>query len=251
MLGAMITVKGLSFGFPGRALLANVSFDLQAGSVTCLLGGNGSGKTTLFNVLTGFLKPEQGAVHLAGVQLNGLPPYEISRLGLSRTFQDLRLIGKLTVAENVRLALPNQPGEQLGAALLKSARVSKFDQKADQRVQAVLEDYFLTNGAGQLASEISYGQQKLLTLACCAAMDARVVLLDEPVAGISPEYRLKIVEIVRRLKASGKAILLIEHQPDFIESVGDRFLMLADGRITSFDTFAELQAASVATGVLD
>lgn len=241
MLGAMISVKDLSFGFPGRALLDNVSFDLKAGSVTCLLGGNGSGKTTLFNLLSGFLKPEQGSVHLAGVQLDGLPPFQISRLGLSRTFQDLRLIGKLTVAENVRLALPNQPGEQLGAALLRTASVTKFDQKADQQVQALLADYFLTNAAGQLASEISYGQQKLLTLACCAAMDARVVLLDEPVAGISPEYSLKIVEIVRRLKASGKAVLLIEHQADFLEKVGERFFELEAGQLYAFRSLDEVR----------
>lgn len=115
----------------------------------------------------------------------------------------------------------------------------------------LLADFFLAEVADQLASEISYGQQKLLTLACGAAMDARVLLLDEPVAGISPEYRERMAGRLASLRSAGKTILLIEHQPDFLERVGERFLFLEAGRLHSFDTLAALNAAPVAHAALN
>lgn len=246
----MLTIKNLSFGFPGRLLLDDVSFEVQPGAITCLLGGNGSGKTTLFNLISGFLRPKLGSIRLGDTELVGRAPFRISRLGIARTFQDLRLIGMLSVRDNILLAFSNHPGERLRHALFPLSSVRQRDADDCTRADVLLSEYFLAGIADQPACEVSYGQQKLLTLACCGAMDARLILLDEPAAGISPEYRERIAERLASLKAAGKTILLIEHQPDFLERIGERFLFLESGRLHAFDTLTALRAAPFVHDVL-
>lgn len=247
----MLTLEQLSFSISGWKIIDGISAHLSTHSVTCLVGGNGSGKTTLFNLITGFLQPDAGIIRLGDTEITHRPPFRISRLGVARTFQDLRLIGKLTVRDNIMLALPLNPGEHLARALLPPS-FHNVRATADRRkTDALLADYFLADIANQLASEISYGQQKLLTLACCAAMDADLLLLDEPVAGISPEYRERIAERIASLKVAGKSILLIEHQPDFLERTGDAFLYLQAGRLHHFDTLTELHSSPVAHAALN
>lgn len=153
--------------------------------------------------------------------------------------------------ENVLLALPNHPGERLARALLPPRFHRQRDAEDHRIADALLAEFFLGEVADQSASEISYGQQKLLTLACCAAMDASLLLLDEPVAGISHEYRDWIGGRLASIRAAGKAILLIEHQADFLERVGERFLLLEAGHLHCFDTLAELSAAPVAHEALN
>ena len=246
----MLIVEHLTFRFSGKPILDNVSFSLASGKLTCILGGNGTGKTTLFNVISGFLKPESGNVWCGERNLNQLDPFQISRLGVGRTFQDLRLIPKLSVRENILLAIPNHPGEQLTRALLPDNLNRVRDSDDRHRADSILDDYYLSEHADQPASELSFGQQKLLTLACCVALDANILLLDEPVAGISPEYSEQIVQRLANLKASGKTILLIEHQPEFLEQTGDRFLFLETGQIHAFETFSNLRDAPATQHVL-
>jgi ABC-type branched-subunit amino acid transport system ATPase component len=245
----MLTVEQLSFGFPGRTIFSRASFCLPPGSITCLIGGNGAGKTTLFNLITGFLRPSAGSIRLNNKELTGHAAYRISRAGVARTFQDLRLIGKLSVCENILLALPNHPGEGLRRALAPPGFHRRLDAGFRLKAESLLAGFFLEAVARQPASEISYGQQKLLTLACCAAMDADL-LLDEPVAGISPEYRELLAGRLAALKAASKTILLIEHQPDFLEKTGDAFLFLEQGQIQAFASLAELRAAPMARDTL-
>ena len=247
----VLRVSKIHKSFGGAFVLDGVDFSIRSGTITCLLGGNGSGKTTLFNIICGFLRAEAGSVWLGEREITGRAPFSISSLGIARTFQDLRLIGKLTVRENVLLALPRHPGEQLRCALLPPGFQRERDAADRRRSDSLLAEFFLAEVPDQLASEISYGQQKLLTLACCAAMDASLLLLDEPVAGISPEYREHIAERLASLKAAGKTILLIEHQPDFLERTGDAFLYLQAGRLHRFDTLAALRAAPVAHDALN
>lgn len=246
----VLFAENLSFSHPGKQILDAVGFSLYAGTITCLLGGNGAGKTTLFNLITGFLRPETGAIFLDDTTLAERPPYRISRLGVARTFQDLRLIGKLSVRGNILLALPRHPGERLGRALLPPWFHRTRDAADLHKVDTLLEEFFLSQVADQTASEISYGQQKLLTLACCTAMGAHMLLLDEPVAGISPEYRERIAERLASLKAAGKTILLIEHQPDFLELTGDTFLFLQAAKLHNFDTIDLLRADPIAQDAL-
>ena len=247
----MLISHELSFSFPGRVILDRVSFELQHGRITCLLGGNGSGKTTLLNLIGGFVRPDSGSIRLGKIELTNLPPYQISRSGIGRTFQDLRIIGKLSVRANILLALPQHPGELLQYALLPPGFHRDRVRDDHRTSDTLLADFFLADVADNLASEVSYGQQKLLTLACCVANGGDLLLLDEPVAGISPEYRERIAERLASLRAAGKTILLIEHQPDFLERVGERFLFLEAGRLHHFDTLAALNAAPVAHAALN
>lgn len=243
---SVLKLEHVSFSFPGRTLLDRVSLQLRPAATTCLLGGNGSGKTTLFNLITGFLRPDAGDIHFGDQELTGRAPFRISRLGVGRTFQDLRLIGKLLVRDNILLALSRQPGERIGRALLPPRLHRVRDDFDHRKADVLLAEYSLADVANQLASEISYGQQKLLTLACCTALNASLLLLDEPVAGISPEYHERIAERLASLKAAGKTILLIEHQSDFLERTGDAFLYLQAGRLYRFETFTEIRAAQIA-----
>jgi len=170
----MLAVEQLCFRFPGRAILNRTSFELRPGAVTCLLGGNGSGKTTLFNLITGFLRPEAGAIRLGERKLNGWAPFRISRMGVARTFQDLRLIGKLTVRENILLALPQHPGERLHTALLPQ-RLHRIRDVADNRkAEALLPSKGETqaNAAGNSESPKHLGNTLKLT-ACVIELKAR------------------------------------------------------------------------------
>lgn len=224
-----------------KQVLKDVSFELQKGTVTVLMGTNGSGKTTLFNILSGFLKQDKGEILLDNKTINQTEPYQINQLGIARTFQDMRLIGKLKVKENLLLAFPKQKGEKWWNVLLPNKKV-KQEQDANQtKANELLKTCFIDDVVDQKANEISYGQQKLLNLACCMANNTSVILLDEPVAGVNPVYRDRLTTIIQQLKQQDKAILIIEHNTDFIEQVADEILFLNDGTLTLFDNYETLK----------
>lgn len=236
-----ITVSHITKTFGDRQVLNDISFELSEGKVCVLMGTNGSGKTTLFNILTGFVEQDKGDVLLDGVCVNKLKPYERCLKGIGRTFQDLRLIGGLTVRENVMLAFPKQDGEKWWNALLPLRSVKTEQGKNKQVAEAILKQCFIDDVADSKAAEISYGQQKLLNLACCIACGTPVLLLDEPVAGVNPAFREKLSDVVRRLKAEGKTLLIIEHNSDFIETVADEILFLHNGSLRHYDGYSNLK----------
>lgn len=204
--------------FGETAVLTGVSLCIEKGKVYTLVGDNGSGKSTLLNILSGFLKPTQGRIFLNGNNIVGISPYKINRLGIGRTFQDLRLANQMTVRENVMLALEKNMFE--------------YPHKEGLRkVDEILAQMSLTKVAGSLAGEISYGQQKLLTLACLVANDASVLLVDEPVAGIDRNNILKIIGIIKKLNQDGKTIIQIEHNRDYIDQTSDHVIMMDGGKI--------------------
>jgi ABC-type branched-subunit amino acid transport system ATPase component len=237
----MLTISGLYKTFGRSKVLDGIAFKLAPAAITCLVGGNGSGKTTLFNLISGFLRPDAGSILLGDNDLTKLEPFRTSRLGVGRTFQDLRLIGKLTVQENILLAMPQHPSEQIWRAMLSTYFHREYEMTVRGVAAEILTKFFLTDVANSLASKISYGQQKLLTLACCYATNAKVLLLDEPVAGLSPEYRERIVDLLLGLKRMEKTILLIEHQSDFLEPIGDAFLFIESGQMREFETLVDLR----------
>jgi len=237
-----LSFKNIKFGYQKDKLLLNdLSFDLQSGKIYTLMGGNGSGKTTLFNILTGFIKAESGDIRWNGQILTGLSPYKINRLGIGRTFQDLRIITKLTVLENIVLAMKENPTDRLLVAVLPKQSGIKLKNQFEQKAISIADRFFLDDVLNSQAGEISYGQQKLLTIACCVANGSDLLLLDEPAAGIQPEYRIKIGLLLKDLKLEGKTIFLIEHNTDFIQEVTDHLFFLTEGNILSFDTLEELK----------
>ena len=205
------------------------------------MGTNGSGKTTLFNILTGFLKADKGEVLLNGQSVMNKAPHLLNQFGISRAFQDMRLIGKLSVRENVLLAFPKQEGEKWWNTFLPNSKVKAEQKQNTEKANELLKLCFIEDVADNKADEISYGQQKLLNLACCMANGTEVILLDEPVAGVNPVFRERLTEIIQKLKTQGKAILIIEHNTDFIEQIADEILFLNDGTLTRFENYETLK----------
>ena len=222
--------EGLSKFFDGVRALADVSLELPSSGIVAIIGPNGAGKTTLINMLTGFLRPEAGRAFLGGQELTRLPPHRVARLGIARTFQDLRLISLVSAQENVLLVRPNQNGEELWRALL---RVGVAAEEARNREEALrwLRFVGLEEKANEAAGELSYGQQKLLTLACCLATESRVLLLDEPVAGVHPDMIAKILGLLRELKAMKKLVVFIEHDIAAVRQVADLVIVMDDGKV--------------------
>lgn len=230
----ILQVKHISKAFGDRHVLDGASLSLEFGQISVLMGANGSGKTTLFNIISGFLKPDAGNVYLNDKLIKSLCPYEIARIGLSRTFQDMRLISKLSVRENVLLAFSQQRGEAWWRVCYPNR---DEEQHLERRADEILQTCFIEDVSGSLAGQISYGQQKLLNLACCLAGDAPILLLDEPVAGVNPRYRDLLAQVILGLRASGKALLIIEHNQDFIELVADKILFLNEGKISEYESY--------------
>lgn len=223
--------------FGSNKILADVSFELSPGKVVVLMGTNGAGKTTLFNLLSGFLKPDSGQILLDGKNLLGMEPNTIARAGIGRTFQDMRLIENMSVFENVLLSFPTQKGENWWNTLLPLPKVTAEQKSNAEKAKQILQDCFIDDVANNNAKEVSYGQQKLLNLACCMASNASVLLLDEPVAGVNPAYREKLSEVIKQQKAKGKSILVIEHNSDFIEANADEILFLNKGVLSRFSSY--------------
>jgi len=214
----MLELKNIHKSFGDVRVLNGTNLRLEKGLIYTLKGGNGSGKTTLINIISGFLKPDEGNVELNGKKIMRFLPYRVNRMGIGRTFQDLRLAAQMTVYENILLALEK--------------RMFAFPGKNQQkRADEILKTVSLTEKRNELAGEISYGQQKLLTIGCCIANNAEMLLIDEPVAGIDKDNRVKIIELVKQLKQEGKTILQIEHHPDYIKETSDHVLQMEKGVI--------------------
>ena len=232
-----IEIKHIVKSFGDNNILKDVSFELKKGKIHVLVGTNGCGKTTLFNILTGFQKAEKGTFFLNADNMLNKEPHLINAKGISRTFQNLRLINGLTVKENVMLSFKEQDGEKWWQALLPKNIYCLEQTRNHNKANEILHQTFINDIANQKAGEISYGQQKLLTLACCIANDAQLFLLDEPVAGINPVVRDKLVFIIKALSSQGKTFLIIEHNTDFITQVANKILFLNEGKISEYDTY--------------
>jgi len=228
-MAAILDISNLSRAFDGVKAVDELSFAVDEQQIVSLIGPNGAGKTTLFNLICGFLRADAGEVFLRGRRLDGVGPHRIARRGIGRTFQDLRLLRKVTVLENIMLAFQHQSGEGVFHAL--AGRKSRREEQRNLgKACDLLKFVGLEDKAGDLAEALSYGQQKLLTLACCLAMDAQLLLLDEPVAGIEPETSHRILDLLQELRGRGKTVLLIEHNLEAVRAISDFVVVMDEGR---------------------
>jgi ABC-type branched-subunit amino acid transport system ATPase component len=216
--------------FDGVAALDDFSCLIHHQEVLGLFGPNGAGKTTLFNIITGFLPPDSGKSSYKGQNLLRIPPHCVANLGICRTFQDLRLIRHITVLENVLLAFKNQPGERLRNVFFRPGISNRQENANIGNALAQLDSAGLGGKAHDLAENLSYGQQKLLSLICCLAAEPELLLLDEPVSGIAPEMIEKILNIIRGLPALGKSVVIIEHNVEALRQVCRRLIFMDAGR---------------------
>jgi len=226
---SLLEVSEVSKSFDGVVAVDGMSMTLCERRITSIIGPNGSGKTTLLNLIGGFVFPDRGDILLRGQRISGMRPYRIAALGVARTFQNLRLLRRATLIDNVLLAFQHQAGEGVFCALTgwKTRREEKASQATARELLAFVG---LEGKAYELAGSLSYGQQKLVTLACCLAMEADLLLLDEPVAGIDPEMSRHILELLAQLRQEGKTILLIEHDLEAVKAVSDTVIVLDEGR---------------------
>ena len=225
-----ISCDRLCKSFDGVYAVADVTLELPETGIVAIIGPNGAGKTTLVNLLTGFLRADSGRCFLGGRETTKLAPHQIARLGVGRTFQDLRLIEQISGLENVMLARPNQRGESLLMALLRFG-VAKEEAANREQAMRLLRFVGLVEKATELAGELSYGQQKLLTMACCLATEARVLFFDEPVAGVHPEIAGQILDRLCKVRDDGKLVVFIEHDISAVRRVADLVIVMDDGKV--------------------
>jgi ABC-type branched-subunit amino acid transport system ATPase component len=228
---SILTLRGVSKAFGGIQAVADCSFEVAPTLITGLIGPNGAGKTTVFNLITGFLRADSGSIRFRGEELSGLAPHRVEARGVVRTFQHLRLWSKMTVLENVLLACPTPIGENVVSLFLRPGRVRIEETAALGRAMEVLAFFGLAARAHELAEDLAYPEQKLLSMARIFATDAEVLLLDEPTSGLDSESMIKIVPLVRRLVERGKTVLLIEHNMELISQLSDEVLFLHQGRV--------------------
>ena len=233
----MLEIKNIYKSFGEQKVLQGLNMSFEHGKIYTIVGGNGTGKTTLFNLITGFLQPDKGEIWLNNKRLDNDSPVSINSKGITRTFQDLRIINQLTVKENIRLSFKNNPGEKILNSLLPTSIFQKQYDELERKADHILNKVHLKEVENNLASEISYGQQKLLTIGCCLANDARLLLLDEPVAGIDKDNYTRIYNLILQLKEEGRTILQIEHNHDFVESLSDDIWFLNSGKAVAFENY--------------
>jgi len=232
-VSALLVAEGLTKRFGGVAAVADCSFAVDEGSITALVGPNGSGKTTLFNLLTGYLTADRGSVSFAGRRVRRPDPTRLYRAGLTRTFQQARVFPQLTLVENLVVAI-QQPWRAIGRRALGRAD--------GERAHRLLEEFGLAALAGDRAGSLSYGQKKLLGFATVLMGEPRLVLLDEPAAGVNPVMIETIERHVRELHARGLTFLIVEHNMNLVMRLCDPVIVLDHGTKLAAGPPSEVQS---------
>jgi branched-chain amino acid transport system ATP-binding protein len=233
---SILAARGLTRDFRGFRAVDHVDLDVAEGSVHALVGPNGAGKSTLFNLLTGFLAPTSGRIELAGVDVTGLPPERVARLGVARSFQITSLFPRLSAREHVELALTSRTG--LGWRFWRSDRLlHRFTGRAGE----LLDEVGLAGAAGTPASALAYGRKRALELAIALALEPRVLLLDEPTAGMGMEDVDRTVELIARVR-TGRTVVLVEHNMTVVGRLADRVTVLQAGRVLAEGKYEQVRA---------
>ncbi|TYB44206.1 ABC transporter permease subunit [Actinomadura chibensis] len=240
----VLRAEGLSKRFGGITAAKDIALELRRGTITALVGPNGAGKTTAFNLLTGTVVPDTGSVRLNGAELVEMRPDLIVRAGLVRTFQDVRLLDRLTCLENVMLAVPDQPGERLGRLFVPGRGVSRADRAVAARAMEWLDFVGMADHAGTPADALSYGQSKLVSLARALATRADVLLLDEPASGVDATWVETMLAMVAAVRDEGRTVCLVEHNLDVVRELSDHTYFMELGEITASGTLAELTGSA-------
>ncbi len=240
---AALTADAISVRFGGLIAVSQVDFDVPDQGIVSLIGPNGAGKTTLFNVLTGLYKPTTGRVHLGGQEITALPPHVIASKGLGRTFQNIRLFSLMTAAENVMVAMHSHLDSGLFGTVLKTPRQRREEKQARETAHELIEFVGIKGAEDEYARNLSYGDQRRLEVARALALRPKVLLLDEPTAGMNPQESAVFVDFVHRVRDErGVSILLIEHDMSVVMKVSERVTVLDRGEKIAEGTPAEIKA---------
>ena len=228
----ILEVQGLTLHFGGIKALDGVDIRLRQGELAGIIGPNGSGKTTLFNVITGIYRPDRGSVSMEGREIAGLPPHEINRLGMARTFQNIRLFRDLTVVDNVRIA--HHPHVRYGPAdaLLRTGAFYREERRTREQVEEYLSIFSLQDRRKEIARNLPYGDQRKLEIARALASCPRILLLDEPAAGMNPSEVGTLMEFILRIRERfSLTVLLIEHQMRLVMGICEQLIVMDFGQV--------------------
>ena len=229
---ALLEVRGLSKSFSGLQALRDYDLRLPAGTIHGVIGPNGAGKTTLFHVLSGFLRPTAGTIRFAGQDITGSAAYRVARLGMARTFQNIRLFGDLPVIDNVKAGLQSHAPRSLVGALLSSSTFRNQERELTERAVELLVLFGLGQHRDRLARHLPYGDQRRLEIARAVATNPRILLLDEPNAGMNPVETQDLLGLIRRLRdEQAITIILVAHDIPLVMNLCDRIQVLNYGRI--------------------
>jgi len=232
----MLQLDTLSKRFGGLPALDGVSFAVPRGRITALIGPNGAGKTTLINCLTGVLEASGGSVRFREQELLGRPAHQIARLGIARTFQNLKLFPRLSVLDNVLTGLTCSGGSSMLMAMLRLPYLRHRERQLKLRALEALDRYGLTDKAGWPAGILAYGDKKRVELARATVAEPALLLLDEPVAGLNAEETAAVGEQLKRLRRAGQTLLLVEHDMELVMEIADQVVVLDSGHCIASGT---------------
>ncbi len=233
----MLEIKNLKKYFGGIKAVDGCSFKLSDNKITALIGPNGAGKSTVFNLISGFEKKDKGKIFLSSQDITELKPYQISKLGLSRVFQKSRLFNNLTVKENLLISI-NKDNTQFWNNLLYPNKNKKL---FEEKITDVLKLLNITKMKNHIAGDLSFGQKRLVELARAIILPHKILILDEPVAGVNPKIRKDIMKILSILKKQGETILLIEHDMYFTLNISDHIIVMDEGKVIAEGTPAQIK----------
>jgi len=226
---ALLEVDAVRKVFGGLAAVDGVSFDVGEGEIVSMIGPNGAGKTTAFNCITGLYPMTSGTVRFDGIAINGLPPHRITRLGIARTFQNIRLFSYMTVIENVMVGEHVRMRAKVWDAVFHTPRAREEERQVTERAHALLRRLGLAEYADRYARNLPYGLQKRLEIARALASRPRLLLLDEPAAGLNPQEKVDLMGVISRLRSGGLTVFLIEHDMRLVMGISDRIVVLDYG----------------------
>ncbi len=231
---AILETNGLGIQFGGLKAVDEFSIKVEKGQLYGLIGPNGAGKTTVFNLITGVYKPTSGTFSLGGEILNGLNPVQINRKGIARTFQNIRLFSKMTVLDNVKVGYASSIKYSMAESILRIGRYSKEEKNANERCMELLKVFDLDKEASMLASNLPYGKQRKLEIARAMATGPKLLLLDEPAAGMNPNETAELMNTIRFVRDNfDMTILLIEHDMKLVAGICEELTVLNFGQVLS------------------
>lgn len=238
---ALVEATNVTMMFGGLRAVSNVSLRIDEGEIVALIGPNGAGKTTFFNLMTGIYKPTEGSVLFAGHELSGKKPHQVCHMGIARTFQNIRLFANMTTLENVMVGRHARTNAGPLQAVLRTPRFKREEQHTVDEAVKWLRFVNLADKANELAKNLPYGDQRRLEIARALATEPKLLLLDEPAAGMNPYESQELTKLVGRIRDAGITVLLIEHDMKVVMDIADRIYVLDFGELIAEGKPAEIQ----------
>jgi len=225
----ILEAKGITMCFGGLTAVNNVDFHIDKDEIVSLIGPNGAGKTTFFNAITGIYEPTAGEVTFLGEKVKKSKPYEITKMGIGRTFQNIRLFSTMTVLENVMVGQYCRTSSNLLATILKSPKLVKEEKAVEEKVMEILDFLELTHLKDEIATSLPYGYQRRVEIARALATEPKLLLLDEPAAGMNSGEKVEMTNLIKKIRDKGNTILVIEHDMKLVMGISDRISVLEYG----------------------